>query len=826
MPEPVVIIGPAAGPAGPNSGRHGAPANPEAGETTGAAPETEATAAAAASKKKGAAAGALLRIVGLAVSLLRRVIGAALSVLVAVARRYPRHSIAALASVLILGGIVYSQSRFGTTRRDVTNAISANQTQGDAEAKEPKSEGGTKVAGDSKAGEGAAKEGGSATDPAAPTKGDTTDVTVAQTEAGASSSGAPPKPQSTDKPQPTEHDAAPPGSLAQNEVQKKDETKPEAAPVPAAAQPAISSAEPAVVPLPAPTGETAKAATLLSSAAGQEHGNTPPVPAPAAANEKKNADSSAIGPAPTDQMAASQPPAAPPPGAGEQVAKTNPMPEPPADLWLPDGANKAADEKPKDSVKGEPAPATEGPAPAPATAPVGKAAFPSGESKPREEPRKIEALVLPPIESAAKPSVEPTPASSGGPPESPAVAIPQKPDEPKPLAAPAIAAPTPVQVGPTVPERTEPAPGGEKVAMPQGEPTESKPVEQTPRTGSDPGWIPIPNSGSLPVDPAEKAAEPPDAGGLERGSRPATDAADSRFHARRSVEFEPEPSQSQREGGATNSSSRHSGSAAAAAAEQQPRAASHMERVEATEHVVERGENYWIISRQYWGSGRYFAALWKANSANHPYIDVLREGDVIVVPAIEELNPDYILAPARTASPQWEASLGITRRAGRGPRTGGGDTEAAVAPAPVRTRPASVRGDVPARRASRSEYEDDSAPSVTASGGDRSTAYKGRSAAAAKVFDGDEAGDDQDVRTTARPRGSAAGGSRRPVYRVRTYDTLRSIARDMLGDSRRANEILELNRGVIDDPGQLVVGQVIELPEDARGGIRRSASNR
>ncbi len=817
MPEPVVIIGPATG-----------PANPEAGETTAAAEETQATAAAAASKKRGAAAGAALRIVGLAASLLKRVIGAVVSVLVAVARRYPRHSIAALASILILGGIIYSQSRSGTTRRDVTNAISGNKSPGDAEAKGPQSEGGTKVAGDTKAGEGAAKEVVSATDPAAPPKADKTDATIAQTEPGTQPSSAPPKAQSNDKPQPTEHDAAPPGSLAQSEEQKKDETKPGAAPVPAAvaAQPAITSAEPAVVPLPAPTGDAGKAATLLSSAAAQEHGNTPPAPASAAADEKKNADSSAIGRAPTDQTAASQPPAASPTGAGEQAAKTNPMPEPPADLWLPEGANKAAAEKPKESMKGEPGPATEGPAPAPATPLVGPGAPPSGESKPLDEPKKIDGPALPPIESAAKPSVESAPDSSGAS-EPPAVVIPPKPDEPKTPSAASNPAPTPERVNATAPERPAPVPSGEKIPMPSGEPIESKPAEQTPRTGSDPGWIPIPNSGSLPVDPTEKAAEPPVAGGLERGSGPATAAVDSRFHARRSIDFEPEPSQSShREGGATNSSSRPSRSAATDAAEQQPRAASHMERVEATEHVVERGENYWIISRQYWGSGRYFAALWRANSANHPYIDVLHEGDVIVVPAIEDLNPDYILAPGRTASPQWEASLGISRRAGRGSKTGGGDSEAALAPAPGKTRQASGRGDVPARRASRSEYEDDSAPSVTASAGDRSTAYKGRSAAAAKVFDGDEAGDDQDVRTAARSRRSAAGGSSRPIYRVRTYDTLRSIAHDMLDDSRRANEILELNRGVIDDPGQLVVGQMIELPEDARGGIRRSASNR
>ena len=60
----------------------------------------------------------------------------------------------------------------------------------------------------------------------------------------------------------------------------------------------------------------------------------------------------------------------------------------------------------------------------------------------------------------------------------------------------------------------------------------------------------------------------------------------------------------------------------------------------------------------------------------------------------------------------------------------------------------------------------------------------------------------------------------RPVYRVRAGDTLRSIARDTLGSARRADEILDLNRGLVDDPKQLVVGQVLELPEDARTSIR------
>jgi nucleoid-associated protein YgaU len=66
---------------------------------------------------------------------------------------------------------------------------------------------------------------------------------------------------------------------------------------------------------------------------------------------------------------------------------------------------------------------------------------------------------------------------------------------------------------------------------------------------------------------------------------------------------------------------------------------------------------------------------------------------------------------------------------------------------------------------------------------------------------------------TARPRSSAPVN--RPIYKVRRYDTLRSIARDTLGDPRRASEILAINREVIDDPANLISGQLLELPDDA-----------
>jgi nucleoid-associated protein YgaU len=77
----------------------------------------------------------------------------------------------------------------------------------------------------------------------------------------------------------------------------------------------------------------------------------------------------------------------------------------------------------------------------------------------------------------------------------------------------------------------------------------------------------------------------------------------------------------------------------------------------------------------------------------------------------------------------------------------------------------------------------------------------------------DGADDDSEIRMAARPRASAP--TSRPVYKVRPYDTLRSIARDTLGDARRAGEILELNRNLIEDPTHLIPGQLIELPDDA-----------
>ena len=49
-------------------------------------------------------------------------------------------------------------------------------------------------------------------------------------------------------------------------------------------------------------------------------------------------------------------------------------------------------------------------------------------------------------------------------------------------------------------------------------------------------------------------------------------------------------------------------------------------------------------------------------------------------------------------------------------------------------------------------------------------------------------------------------------YRLRDGDTLEKIAERLLGNARRANEIFELNRGLLNRPDLLPVGATIMLP--------------
>jgi nucleoid-associated protein YgaU len=227
--------------------------------------------------------------------------------------------------------------------------------------------------------------------------------------------------------------------------------------------------------------------------------------------------------------------------------------------------------------------------------------------------------------------------------------------------------------------------------------------------------------------------------------------------------------------------------------------------------VVERSENFWTISRLYYGSGRYYRALWKANAARFPRIDELHINDVIVIPPVEELDPTYIdkhrvgstssqeigRADNQTTE-QDQFSSSSTSRDRRRPNT--------------RTSQSSTvdQGDaIRVRRSSRSEAVLD-----LPVGDARSESGRGKRRVA--VDPAETQGYDR------QPEPLLASGPRsqvpksHPVHMVRPYETLRSVARDTLGDARRASEILELNRDIIDDPNHLISGQLIQLPDDAR----------
>jgi nucleoid-associated protein YgaU len=248
-------------------------------------------------------------------------------------------------------------------------------------------------------------------------------------------------------------------------------------------------------------------------------------------------------------------------------------------------------------------------------------------------------------------------------------------------------------------------------------------------------------------------------------------------------------------------------------------------RVESVPHVVEPNENFWTISRLYYSSGRYYRALWKANADKYPDIARLTVNDVIMIPPVEELDPTFI-DPPRSRAP---ATLGGAARQARGNSLtdAGGLAESAVSSAasdPVstaRTNRGSADG-IPVRRSSRTDPDLDLPAPEAVSRRDGGPDRAGRRADLALGDDG--GGDAPETRSAARPPATGKAPLSRPVYKVRPYDSLRSIARDMLGDSHRADEILELNRDLIDDPTHLIVGQILELPDDARTSVRRSAS--
>jgi nucleoid-associated protein YgaU len=179
---------------------------------------------------------------------------------------------------------------------------------------------------------------------------------------------------------------------------------------------------------------------------------------------------------------------------------------------------------------------------------------------------------------------------------------------------------------------------------------------------------------------------------------------------------------------------------------------------------VTTGETFPSIARLYYGSERYGAALWQFNRGRFPHPQELRAGDLLVIPTLDELDP--------SAGRRAQSATGATTALA----PASSSNEAALA----LPRSPEFRADWVARPTGRNRGEADRDPARSHSWADR-----------------------------------PARGPQPPVQVVRRYETLRSIARDRLGDVHRADEILELNQDRLADPYQLTPGQRLVLPLDA-----------
>ncbi len=463
----------------------------------------------------------------------------------------------------------------------------------------------------------------------------------------------------------------------------------------------------------------------------------------------------------------------------------------PAKTKPADDASPPAPTLPTPPLESPPAPSGPPPTSDVALVPPAKPLAEATPAKPPEEP-----IARPqPVSASTKPAdPTPNPLAGDAPPGLPTPALapaaasddlPSMPATAPPVAGPATELPSLAPVPPDTKAAVKPAepavdalpapaaaplnpfPVNEPLPTPGPEPT-GRPTSPEPRLGMDPpprpapeptalepkGIEPAPPSGTGPATPASPVTpEPTPATKLPAFTKPP-------------IESEPAPADVPSGGRLIRSLGKKrmpdpEAQARLAPERAVPDAPLPREEVGAGDqedpilHVVDRDENFWTISRTYYGSGRYYKALHAANRRTVPKIDELYVGTTVKVPPVEVLDPTLIVPPA--------------------PNTDSAATRAG-------------RSSTPAQARSRSTDDGRVLPS-------RSRGEVARGSSASRPRDVDE--------------------PTRPTYKVRTHDTLRSIARDTLGDPHRYREILQLNRDALDDEGRLVPGVTLTLPEDA-----------
>jgi nucleoid-associated protein YgaU len=886
MSEPVVIFGPAVKPSRQSAKPAPQEETPEAEDTeTQAQDEPEAGAT-----PKSTLLRSIARLATGFVGLLLRALWTIARTCLAIARRYPRHSLGAVVSIIILVAISIYQLPTGKgTRGPVTNKIPgsspADAAKDGKNAGAAKPEGlaaasgqstGTNVENSSASNSGSglttrsdasAPMDGSAPAPAAATKEDgapplpalaaTPGVEPAPGKSvSAADATAALKVEGALKPSSAHEDSTPtllattptdpaPSPAAKDEKGGSDPGKPAPAldaPAPTRS-PALTSAtdlptEPP--PLPAAIGgDVPQLATSKDRAGEANKSAQTSAPSPLPQDLSKKEPDSAGGTGKVEIKLPKVGDAAEPPVVSNHTSahESNAAQQPVASPRQPEPTKKDPinSETPKsDAPKvDEPKPAIEGssrkPEESPAPSPPIELPVPDRASAGADKPAGASPLPRVDGASAAAPSAESRPAMPA--PLSVPSETPIQSQSPNSDAKPESASPKSPVDEPKDAEQKKPAPTRENTeTRPQDSNTmqgDAGPKHQKLDALTTEGWVLVPNSGKLPIEGVGDADSPravaDNSAALEGRSR------DVRAHAAKDVAFEAESPHSR---GTQDIGPSGQRSAAATNSGAQLAQGSASGRVESVPHVVEPNENFWTISRLYYSSGRYYRALWKANAEKYPDIEKLTVGDVIMVPPVEDLDPAQI-DPPRSRAPVAlrQAAPRVGGRNSRNARVdeadmaeGSGGTSVAEPTTTARTNRAATDG-VPVRRSSRTDPDLDLPAPEAVSQRERAPERAGRRSDVALGND-DASSDEPETRTAARPRATGSAPLSRPAYKVRPYDTLRSIARDTLGDSHRVNEILDLNRDLIDDPTHLIVGQMLELPDDARTSVRRSTDRR
>lgn len=238
----------------------------------------------------------------------------------------------------------------------------------------------------------------------------------------------------------------------------------------------------------------------------------------------------------------------------------------------------------------------------------------------------------------------------------------------------------------------------------------------------------------------------------------------------------------------------------------------HQERLLAgTVYVVQPQDNFWVISKKVYGSGRYFQALMKHNESIVPDATRMRPGTQIATPNAEELlalYPELIDTAPSGSSPTmpqpipgsiYVVEVGdnywvISKKVYGTPRyfQALAEHNKHLVPDPVKLRPGTHLQTPPAEELV-TRY-----PTLVMTDGPQENQTSGILPTSGEITVGfflDE--------------------QSQPHYRVGANDTLTGIAKAHLGRSSRWMQILEMNRDVLKDDKSLKVGTVLKLPADA-----------